>query len=716
MDAPRRAAFGLLVLLICSISIQAAFSQCIDTSAEADLQAGCPDPFYSEISKPLVSRNLIQFNITIKNMRIIFPPNCNLGEESCYENLNSQGLALCRAEGWSGAFQDVKVALASCFPDCDLQGCPDCDFNVTVSPSGRQKIENGKSQDYRVSVRAYDAMGNYEMSFQASESSAKKKVFSIRVNISDQAQGFEGDNEACPACRSMACERYEGDCISGCSGASFCSAPDCLFDTASSGAAESCCGDDSGEILRHCSASDGLGWVCSGQPACCQTASDCVHSGNCYAQGKAYLVSSGQDSHAYCSSGVWQDCDMDAGTCSACGFSWNNSACCGDDSDEFYSSRICLAGCETNLTDRSCCSIGTACVYNGICHETGEIMLLAGKNVSCEGGVWNLKSANASVCYKGECNKKNKCELPCPGCIFKDYSCYGTNCEADYRDPDSHWTFCGSCSLNWSLEDRSCCGDDEKEYWSPPCPKANASYRCCSNPAERVNSRGECVIFCGTTITADASVIEEGTIPLDIVAPDSVDIEAGKTSEFEIILRTGGGQALHNIMLSFCGPFGFGSSPYVIGELKPGEEKAFTVNVSAAADSMIGPSGIAVYVSSSELVGKRYRPVAVNVLVPEASSFDFYLAIAIVFAFGLALFAKRAVSRRHAKGKGPEQAGKEKTGVRSKKRESARGRLAEVVKQELDSGKAEQEIRDMLASNGFKDADIEAAFRQARKG
>jgi hypothetical protein len=696
------ACFALFILA--AVFIQAALAQtCPDTNPEADPQTGCPQPFHATFTKPAMRQGAIEFNITVKNRKIVFPPSCNPGEQFCYDNFNFQGLALC--EGWTGTFKEVKVELASCYPDCDLEGCPDCDFNVTVTPSGPQQIDSEGSRNFTVSIEAFRMGGEYDFTFRALLSSAKKKIFSLHMNITSQTLGVEGDNAQCTVCSSEKCDAQRTSCGYSCPGATFCTAPECLFDTPVQEASESCCGDDSGEVFKQCSKMDDVDWGCPFNSACCQGKEECVYSGKCYPEG-VHLVASGEDEYSYCMAGFWRDCDESGDVCSNCGFSWNDtdSACCGDDSDEYFRSRICFSGCETNMTDKACCVLGSACVYDGKCYATRQNITLSGKNVTCEGGVWVLK-ANQTACYKGECKKNNKCEGACPGCIFKDYSCYGNNCEADYLDPDMHWTYCANCSLNWSVS--QCCGDDEKEYWVPPCPNANASWGCCSNPNERVGKNGECVIYCGTTVRAGMSALEESLIPLAVsLNPDVVNVEAGgKNAEFSVLVSTGGNQSLHNVMLSLCGPFMFQSSPQVIEELRPGETGNFTVHIAAASDSQIGTMNFAAYVSSSELIRQRYKPGYANVTVPGYPSTDFYIVIAFGVAGAFALRKLRSRRKPAAKEK-PEKAGK--------KKDSGRKKLVELVRAELDKGTPEGKLRKVLAANGIGKAEIDAAFREAK--
>jgi len=683
----------IALLAFCAIAGAASAQTCPNTNPEADDQMGCPDPFYATVSSPAVNLGVIEFNVTVKNRRIAFVPDCDLGEQFCYDNINYQGLPLCTAQAWSGKLADVKLELASCYPDCDIQCYPDCDFNVTINPPVSKSIENEKSQNFTVRIDPFRTMGEYDFTFRSLLSSVKKRMFSLRLSISKQPAGMEGDNKACPACASEKCDAEGFVCGRSCTTAVFCSEPGCSFDTASWAAAEACCGDDSGEMLGQCSKTAEIGWDCTSKAACCGGSQECTYDGNCYSEG-GHLVTEGEDKYAYCQKGTWYDCDGSQAGCSAAGLLWNNSQCCGDDSYEYYLPRICFSGCETNVTDKACCSGGSTCVYNGQCYATGDVIVLAKKNVTCEGSVWSEKPANQTVCYRGECNKKNRCEGACPGCIFKDFSCYGTNCEPDFRDPDAHWTYCGNCSLNWSYEDKRCCGDDEKEFWVPPCPDVDAEWACCSNPSERVNSEGECAISCGTGISLDTAELDQSQIPFTVsLRPEAVDIEAGKSAELQVAVRTDGTRPLHGLVLDMCGPFTFQVSPQVIEELKPGETLNFSVKMSASADSIPGTVDFAAYVGSSELMRQRYTPGLVNISAASYPSFDFYITIA--FAAVAVIAAKKFLSR--GSGGKAEKGGK---GSRDAGR-----KLAQLVREELGKGTPEKKLRKVLASNGIARSD-----------
>ncbi|MEM5812632.1 MAG: hypothetical protein QW286_02840, partial [Candidatus Aenigmatarchaeota archaeon] len=686
---------------------------CFDTNPESNPRTGCPDPFYLTIYKPITGADFVELNLTVKNRKILYPPDCNPGEQFCYENKNYQGLPLCYNKGWTGKFTDVKINLLSCDPDCDLEGCPDCDFGLNITPSTQKTIENERSQDFSLRIKTYKAVGFYRFTFGIWASSEKKGVFLLNVNVSEQPRGVGGDNDMCPTCAIDNCELGKGVCEGSCTSAKYCSAPECFFDTPQSFAAEYCCGDDSGEFFKKCAKTTQISWECPQQSACCGDRGECVYSGNCYSYG-VHLLKEDEDRYAFCLSGLWHDCDENPSLCSACGFVWKNSACCGDDKNEFYNSRICFSGCQTNRTDRACCNNGGSCVYNGTCYETGEKIQIGKINITCEGGVWEETSPNQTVCYKGACNKKDNCELPCPGCMFKDFSCYGTNCEPDYLDPDMHWTYCWNCSANWSFQNKMCCGDDEKEYWVLPCPNAKGvDGGCCSNPNERIDSNGNCVIFCGTGIMAKTFELDEISAPISISVPDSISAEQGRTSRFTVEVKNKGNITFHNIVPSFCGPFSLRVSPQKIKEILPGQGANFTAEFDVPPDAVPGISGLAVYVEADELLSKRYKPVSLKISIPEFPGPEFLAWVA--FSLVLVYIAKKLLSRRkHKPASSQKEVGKGKGPKGKKSREGAINRLAGIIAEEMEAGTSEREIRKALESEGISRDNIRAAFRLAK--
>ncbi|OQB44509.1 MAG: Disintegrin [Parcubacteria group bacterium ADurb.Bin159] len=93
---------------------------------------------------------------------------------------------------------------------------------------------------------------------------------------------------------------------------------------------------------------------------------------------------------------------------SAC---WYNM-CCGDDSGEFYKTRVCDSSpygsaCSSDSTDRACCSSPTYCAHNG-CQPTGKVDDVDGDGDKefCSGGKW----------YACQCSVENDC---CDGCRFR---------------------------------------------------------------------------------------------------------------------------------------------------------------------------------------------------------------------------------------------------------------------------------------------------------
>ena len=191
--------------------------------------------------------------------------------------------------------------------------------------------------------------------------------------------------------------------------------------------------------------------------------------------------------------------------------------------------------------------------------------------------------------------------------------------------------------------------------------------------------------------------------------PEVINVEAGKSAEFEVVVRTDGNQSLHNLMLNLCGSFIFESSPQSIEELKPGEARNFTVKVRAAPDSAIGTLGIAAYVSSSELIRQRYKPGFVIVNAAGLQLYDVFIWM--IPALAAVYVAKKLLSRR--KGASHERTGMEKAGKKPDKG-AARRKLAELVREELAKGTSEKKLRQVLASNGISSREIEAAFRDAR--
>lgn len=133
-----------------------------------------------------------------------------------------------------------------------------------------------------------------------------------------------------------------------------------------SGTTASCCGDDVGSEFyrtRVC------GSWCSSDPAdnrCCNTANKCVYGDTCYSSASCY------SDDAYCNAGTWYNSDDSQTYCDACLASgrWNiggevaATACCGDDSGEFYQGPGNSKSCDG--TD-ACCDSSADWAQAGIC-------------------------------------------------------------------------------------------------------------------------------------------------------------------------------------------------------------------------------------------------------------------------------------------------------------------------------------------------------------
>ncbi len=182
-----------------------------------------------------------------------------------------------------------------------------------------------------------------------------------------------------------------------------------------------CCGDDVSENINHELAySETIAWV-NGENACCSHASDCVYGATCYNAEAAGTTDTGlgtgndQAAHCYDSSGTgkWLECDqsdfMDYWCGNVCGPKkgvssprtsvadpdWNAVAsgesggngeytsveylngdleCCGDDVNEYYSSRNEYSSWtdqfdwNDDASDDACCGADLKCVYDGKCY------------------------------------------------------------------------------------------------------------------------------------------------------------------------------------------------------------------------------------------------------------------------------------------------------------------------------------------------------------
>jgi len=71
-------------------------------------------------------------------------------------------------------------------------------------------------------------------------------------------------------------------------------------------AANSCCGDDSGEYVRTCQGASAVCNASTDNTACCNSSSDCVFNNQCYPSGTG-MVSVGGGTYV-CSNGSWSNC------------------------------------------------------------------------------------------------------------------------------------------------------------------------------------------------------------------------------------------------------------------------------------------------------------------------------------------------------------------------------------------------------------------------
>ncbi|MCG2717233.1 MAG: hypothetical protein L6408_00150 [Nanoarchaeota archaeon] len=102
--------------------------------------------------------------------------------------------------------------------------------------------------------------------------------------------------------------------------------------------------------------------------------------------------------------------------------------CCGDDSGEYYNSRVCdnSYACSTSTSDRACCNSSSDCAHNG-CYSSGSTSHDVdgdGDFDYCSSGRW-YDCSSSSQCKAGQYCSSNDC-LPCPctsgaccdGCLY----------------------------------------------------------------------------------------------------------------------------------------------------------------------------------------------------------------------------------------------------------------------------------------------------------
>lgn len=80
MNTPLFRAFLMAALIYGFAFSQPALAQmCPNTNPDTDTQMGCAEPFYATLSKPRMSHGMLEFNITVKNRKVILVPDCNPG-------------------------------------------------------------------------------------------------------------------------------------------------------------------------------------------------------------------------------------------------------------------------------------------------------------------------------------------------------------------------------------------------------------------------------------------------------------------------------------------------------------------------------------------------------------------------------------------------------------------------------------------------------------
>jgi len=160
-------------------------------------------------------------------------------------------------------------------------------------------------------------------------------------------------------------------------------------------------------------------------------------------------------------------------------FGWHGTSvqyCCGDDGNEYHTTRSCLnnEACNTNPSDDSCCSEFGQCVYNYVCFGTLNWHTFGSGN------------DQRKYCYFGNPNGQwIDCDINQDVCIGQSQ------------------TYLGGCFLNWvasgeanvgeydSIGTLECCGDDSNEYYK--CDPSNPSDCACCNSDSDVVRNGECI-------------------------------------------------------------------------------------------------------------------------------------------------------------------------------------------------------------------------------
>ena len=227
-------------------------------------------------------------------------------------------------------------------------------------------------------------------------------------------------------------------------------------------AAQSCCGDDSGENLRTCVDSSNTGACGVDHTACCSGVQSCVDAqGECRDQDTCHLFGS-ETSVSLCTAGSWESPDESESYCLACEYDWAlggdaaATQCCGD--DPFENVRTCA----DSSTNGNCGSDGTAC----------------------------CAAQDACVDEGGGCRAEGLCHLF--GTLGrKSYCAQGT-----WQDPDESVDFCtaGGCGYTWlsMAPSNRCCGDDPSEDTELP----GVGNSCCYNGSALASGTSSGSLLC----------------------------------------------------------------------------------------------------------------------------------------------------------------------------------------------------------------------------
>jgi hypothetical protein len=344
------------------------------------------------------------------------------------------------------------------------------------------------------------------------------------------------------------------------------------------------------------------------------------------------------------------------------------------------------------------------CVYNGQCFDENAEHSISGSDLICAGGNW--VDLSSTTCSQDACNNNDGCES-CPGCAYKDYSCQGGSCTASYIDPDQQEQLCTQCGQIWGGS--SCCGDDNKEYWSQPCPDSSASPRCCNSPNDRIDKSGNCVSSCGLEITANVTEIKDDFIPIAIsLLPDTVEIEPGDTIDFKVFVRTEWNQSLHNVTISFCKEFDFEIDPPFIDEVEPNKIVSFNVRMYAPENSTIGEREFEVYLDANEL---QSNIVESNVLRIGTVDYTLYYAmVGLTVAIILIVAARKFLIHKE---KSPKKSKPDKPIEEIKEPQESDDSLVKYIRNARKQGIPDEKIRQALGNSGWNQEEIDKAFQES---